>query len=299
MATEKELRKRICDQANAWLGRNEADGSHKEIIDIYNSHSPLARGYKVKYTDAWCATFVSAVFIKTGLVDLAPTECGCYEMVNRYKSNDYPGSWKEDDAYVPNPGDVIMYDWQDSGSGDNTGVPDHTGIVTEVTGDLIVVIEGNYDNAVKVRTIEVNSRYIRGYGLPAFAEHAEAEPEPIVIITDPCADKCYIAGNGGFEFFTDQDKAIEYANENKCKVYECCTGNFVYEYKEPVDLYTPVTALYMRSNPGFVHPVVATIPAGAEVTYLKETKNYFGTPWLKIRYNDKEGWSSSKYLKKK
>jgi len=27
-----------------------------------------------------------------------------------------------------------MYDWQDSGIGDNTGNPDHVGIVTKVTG---------------------------------------------------------------------------------------------------------------------------------------------------------------------
>ena len=44
----------IVKQAQAWVGRKESDGSHKLIIDIYNSHEPLARGYKVKYDDAWC-----------------------------------------------------------------------------------------------------------------------------------------------------------------------------------------------------------------------------------------------------
>ena len=61
-------------QAREWIGRNEADGTHKGIIDVYNGHTPLARGYRVKYTDAWCATFVSAVAIKCGLTEIIPTE---------------------------------------------------------------------------------------------------------------------------------------------------------------------------------------------------------------------------------
>ena len=31
--TENELRQKICGAARAWLGRHEADGSHREIID--------------------------------------------------------------------------------------------------------------------------------------------------------------------------------------------------------------------------------------------------------------------------
>ena len=45
----------ILSVARSWVGKNEADGSYKEIVDIYNSHTPRARGYKVKYTDQWCA----------------------------------------------------------------------------------------------------------------------------------------------------------------------------------------------------------------------------------------------------
>ena len=57
---------KVIEQAKAWLGKKESDGTHKAIIDEYNGHKPLAQGYKVKYTDSWCATFVSAVAIKTG-----------------------------------------------------------------------------------------------------------------------------------------------------------------------------------------------------------------------------------------
>ena len=53
--TETQLRRKVVNQIKSWVGYNDADGSHKKIIDIYNSHKPLARGYKLKYTDAWCA----------------------------------------------------------------------------------------------------------------------------------------------------------------------------------------------------------------------------------------------------
>ena len=103
------VRSKIVAQANSWIGRKESDGSHKEIIDVYNGHTPLARGYKVKYTDAWCATFVSACAIKCGYTDIIPTECSCEKMIDLFKKIN---RWVENDGYVPSPGDVIFYDWQ-------------------------------------------------------------------------------------------------------------------------------------------------------------------------------------------
>ena len=155
----------VLNQARAWIGRKEANGTHREIIDVYNGHIPLARGYKVKYTDAWCATFVSAVAIKCGLTSIIPTECGCGQMIELFKKL---GEWQENDARTPKPGDVIFYDWDDSGAGDNTGWPDHVGIVESVSGGTITVIEGNKNNAVERRTLAVNGRYIRGYGVPKY-----------------------------------------------------------------------------------------------------------------------------------
>lgn len=50
----------------------------------------------------------------------------------------------------------------------NTGWPDHVGIVESVNGSTMKVIEGNMSDAVGRRTMQVNGRYIRGYGLPKF-----------------------------------------------------------------------------------------------------------------------------------
>lgn len=167
--TEKEIRQKVVSKAKSYLGCKESDGSHKKIINLYNSHKPLARSYAVKYTDEWCATFVSAVGIALGYTDIMPTECSCSRMIDLYKAK---GRWEENDAYVPSPGDIIMYDWQDSGKGDNTGNPDHVGFVVSLNGTSMTVIEGNKGEAVAYRTLNVNGRYIRGYCLPDYASKA-------------------------------------------------------------------------------------------------------------------------------
>lgn len=158
-------RTKVIEQARAWIGCNEADGTHKKIIDIYNTQNPRPRGYKVQYTDAWCATFVSAVAVKLGYTRIIPCECSCNHMIQGFKNI---GCWVENDAYVPKYGDVIFYDWQDSGVGDNVGSSDHVGYVDSCDGVNIVVIEGNKNNAVERRTLKVNGKYIRGFGVPKY-----------------------------------------------------------------------------------------------------------------------------------
>lgn len=158
----------VVKQAQAWVGLKESDGSHKKIIDIYNRQNPLPVGYRVKYYDAWCATFVSAVVEELGYRDIIPTECSCPRMITLFKK---AGIWVENENRIPNPGDIIFYDWDDKSnyaSTDNTGSPEHVGIVEKINGNYIIVIEGNYKNGVNRRTISINGRYIRGYGVPKY-----------------------------------------------------------------------------------------------------------------------------------
>lgn len=163
----------IIKVAQSWIGKKESDGSHKEIIDIYNSHKPLARGYKVKYTDSWCATFISALAIKCGATDIIPTECSCQKMIALF---DKLGVWVENESRTPNVGDIIFYDYQDNGSGDNKGWADHVGIVEKAANDKVTVIEGNISEKVGRRVINVNARYIRGYAVPKYEKEVVAAP---------------------------------------------------------------------------------------------------------------------------
>lgn len=164
-------RQAIVDAAVSLVGAQEGTSAHRAIIDTYNDygrgHGGLPRGYAVKYTDAWCATFCSCLAIRCRYTDIIPVECGCPQWITLAKGR---GIWQESDGYVPRPGDFILYDWQDSGSGDNTGTPDHIGVVEKVVSNMITVIEGNYQDAVKRRVMQVNGRYIRGYVTPKYTD---------------------------------------------------------------------------------------------------------------------------------
>lgn len=166
----------IIDKMNSWLGCKQGDSTHKHIVDTYNAHKPLAQGYKVKYTDAWCATTVSAAAIECGYTDIIPTECSCNRMIKLLQSM---GIWQENDAYVPQMGDIIFYDWQDSGVGDNVGSSDHVGYIEKVENGIITVIEGNISKGVGKRTIPVNGKYIRGYGIPKYDQDIASQPAPV------------------------------------------------------------------------------------------------------------------------
>lgn len=170
--TEKELRQKLVATAIKHIGAAEGTAAHKAIIDTYNKISPLPRGYKMTTNDPWCATFVSAMFYEAGMLSIIHPECSCTQMIaGMQKLN----SWVENDAYVPSPGDLIFYDWDDSGKGENTGGPEHVGIVVSCDGKTIKVIEGNKSNAVNYRSIAVNGRYIRGFAVPKFSKLASEE----------------------------------------------------------------------------------------------------------------------------
>lgn len=165
----------IKNAARAWVGAIAGDAKHREILDTYNNHRPLARGYKIKPTDAWCATFVSACAIKSGNADVVPLEVSCPQMVALAQQR---GIWEESDDFCPDVGDIILYDWDDSGNGDNKGTPDHVGIVSAVIGNTLEIIEGNMSNKVGYRLLSIDGRNIRGYITPKYTENSNESDEP-------------------------------------------------------------------------------------------------------------------------
>ena len=177
--TELELRQQVCDKILSWMGFKQSDGSYQYILNLYNSHKPLARGYAIRTGDAWCACTVSAVAIACGLTDIMPTEVSCPQMIQLYQKHPL-SRWEESDSYRPKIGDIIMYDWQDSGNGDDKGTADHVGIVTATSGNVLTIIEGNMGGKVGTRQISVNARYIRGYCLPNYAWKAGQATDPVL-----------------------------------------------------------------------------------------------------------------------
>lgn len=266
--TEKELREKVVSIAKSYLGCKESDGSHKKIIDIYNSVTPLPVGYKVKYTDHWCATTITTIGIKAGLSDIILRECSCQRMIELYKK---AGRWIENDAYTPQKGDIIFYDWDDSGTGDNKGHSDHVGIVAEVNGTSLKIIEGNMDDAVGYRNIKVNGKYIRGYGIPNYASKATSTS----------------------------------ASSNKTTSSKVKVSVAKYFSESIAGTYKATTGLNLRSGAGKTkkNVVLTVISKGDTVNCYGYYNTFNGVKWYYVAYKDDKGetylgYVSSKYLKK-
>ena len=149
----------IC-QMQDWIGIDK-----RVIIDIYNSHLPLARGYKVQYYDAWCDPGISALFIKLNAIDaIGGTECGVERHIDLFKA---AGIWEENGGVIPEPGWIICYNWDDN-TQPNDGWADHIGLVEKVENGQITLIECNYNDQVARRIIPVGWGYIRGYAKPKY-----------------------------------------------------------------------------------------------------------------------------------
>lgn len=162
---QRERRLTLVNTAESWLGTEEGSVAHTQLLEIYNTHSPLAQGYEVQPDDNWCAAFVSTAAIQSGMTDIIPTECGCQRQIGLWQEL---GCWEEDDGYTPLPGDIIYYASKDDPFGDSTGWSDHVGIVVGTWHGWIKVIEGNYGDMVAYRYIPVNAPGIRGYAVPNY-----------------------------------------------------------------------------------------------------------------------------------
>lgn len=173
--TEQELRAFLIRTAEGYLGVKEGSGKHREIVDLYNSHKPLARGYALQYTDAWCAGFVGAMAVLCGLTEIIPMEVSCPKLVELAKEK---GIWVEDDGYVPDSGDIILFYWKDDGVGDAAGGANHVGFVASVEDGKIMTVEGNMSDRVGSRSLSVDGRYIRGFICPDYGSVAAVDEGP-------------------------------------------------------------------------------------------------------------------------
>lgn len=317
--TTKRSRQVVVDLAKSLEGRNQYDGSHKYIVDIYNSYKgQLPRGVKMEYDWPWCACTWSALPIKLGYTDIMPIEISCPELINRAKKM---GCWVEDDAYIPKPGDAVLYDWQDNGIGDNTGVADHVGTVIEVYPEsgYFVVMEGNYNKSVKRRTVSINGRYIRGFITPKYNDNKIVEPAKVSGKDVTTIAREVIAGKWGVR--DARKKALEAAgynyNEVQKKVNEILNVPTTPKHKEIVAVCSAskfdkslagsysVNAsggLYCRTGAGTNKKALCLIPNRTKVQCYGYYSVSNGVKWLYVQFvlnNVKyTGFCSSAYLKK-
>ena len=160
-------RAKIVSVAKSYMGTCGGSSAHADILHYFNSVKP--DGYTAKKSDPWCAEFVSAcaiqAFGKAAAKKYFPLSAACVYIINKAKKLNI---WIESDKYIPEAGDWILYDWDDTGKGDNKGHPDHVGIVEYYKAGYIHVIEGNCGNQVKRRKLRIDGKYIRGFVAPDY-----------------------------------------------------------------------------------------------------------------------------------
>lgn len=318
----------VVNLVNSWEGRNEADGTHKYIVDIYNSHLPHPRNTKMQYNWAWCACTWSALAVKLGYTDIMPIEISCYYIIEEAKKM---GCWQENDTHIPGLGDGVLYDWDDSGVGDNTGNPDHIGTVIYVNKEsgYMVVMEGNYSNAVKKRTIMINGRFIRGFICPKYTGNgAELPPTQSGGKDIKTVAREVIAGqwgNGdarkknleaaGYNYKEVQDTVNQILNgsavqpststqpQEQPTSKKVVAGAYADKFnKSLAGTYKTTANLYMRHGAGTNKKSMVLIPNGTKVKCYGYYSVSNSVKWLYIQVIidgvQYTGFSSSAYLKR-
>jgi len=160
----------VLNIARAYIGMQQGDGRHKDLIDKYNSIKPLPVGYPMKGTDDWCAAFVTVVGDLANASKYIGRECGVQRFVAIFKNK---GIWRGFEK--PAPGDIVVFDWQ------KNGWADHIGFVEAINGKTITTIEGNTSKQVARRTYPWNDWRVAGYARP---KYPSANPNPNKTIYD-------------------------------------------------------------------------------------------------------------------
>lgn len=147
----------IITHAKRYVETTQGDARHKDIIDKYNAVKPLPVGYKMKYTDDWCAAFVTVIGDLSGASAYIGRECGVQRFAQMFKKQ---GIWLGN--VKPQAGDLVVFDWR------RDGWADHIGIVEKLVGNEVTVIEGNTQKRVAYRTYYYNDWRIAGYARPKY-----------------------------------------------------------------------------------------------------------------------------------
>lgn len=256
--------------------------------------------------DEWCAIFVSWCANQVGaLGNIIPKMAYVPYSIKWFKDK---GQFK-DKNYIPQSGDIIFIDYE------NNNLPDHMGIVENVSGDTIYTIEGNKNHMVQRGKYVKTDKTILGYGIPKYTD------DPIsstgVIKTFKKAAIIYENSNlTGTKYDYKANTTVEILEHISTidKVKSRATGRVGYVYN--VDLYKEDeiktsmqkiktikvdTTLILREKPTISSKAIADFINNTTVIVLEENvANTDGYNWDKVQIRTMPkyiGYMANKYLK--
>ena len=226
--------------AESQLGYEESTKNY--IIDENGKKKGYTR-YGAWYGDHyghWCAMFVSFCIDYAG-VEGIPLDSNCQHWIETLSKEEYQ-LYHKSGEYIPEPGDLIFFDWNESPEKENRR-SEHIGLVVEVIEETedepakVKTIEGNASDMVKYKTYELDATTILGYGqLPENPENQEEEEiqeipveEPAVFamarVSDPYAPEgVTLTGNWGKDVAAIADSHIGYTETEGISLFDQWAG---------------------------------------------------------------------------
>ena len=147
------------------------------VLRTWKSSSGCGVADGVQFRDSdWCADFAKYVWRAAGVpyAEVAETAGG---VLTGWASSfrDYGtrhGTWHtRASGYTPQPGDAVVFDW------DQSGDIDHVGIVTSANASTVYTIEGNSGDRTKANSYTRGNVDIVGYSAPVDAGTGPVEAE--------------------------------------------------------------------------------------------------------------------------
>ena len=120
------------------------------------------------YDYAWCAAFVAVMSKESGVNEkVQKLATGVWSYKSHFQSGAngirYELSAGHGGTYVPKTGDYIFFDWD--GLPNAPDGPDHIGLVKGISGDKVLIIDGNYGGSIADRSMLLTDKDIIGYGV--------------------------------------------------------------------------------------------------------------------------------------
>jgi len=160
--------------AQSQLGYTESKRDFIYVDGKKCGYTRYGHWYGSTYAE-WCAMFVSFCLNYAEIPAAGfPREAGCEKWKNILT---WKGTFMDEDEYIPQPGDLIFFNW------DEESDPDHVGIVEKFDGEHVYTIEGNAGKMVRRRTYAANDSQIMGYGnTTLMMEKYGLDPEAIAAL---------------------------------------------------------------------------------------------------------------------